>query len=48
MTKYASIHPGGKKILLGYGKDATELFMKYHSWVNADAIIGKCFIGMLE
>ena len=48
VTKYAAIHPGGKKIALGYGKDATELYNKYHSWVNVDAIIGKCFIGMLE
>lgn len=48
VTKYAPIHPGGKKIALGYGKDATELYNKYHSWVNVDAIIGKCFIGMLE
>lgn len=48
VTKYAPIHPGGKKINLGFGKDGTELFKKYHSWVNTDAIIGKCFIGILE
>ena len=54
VTKYATIHPGGKKINLGFGKDATALYRrlglagKYHSWVNIDSIIGKCYIGLLE
>ena len=48
VTKYATIHPGGKKINLGFGKDATDLFKKYHSWVNTEAIVGKCYIGLLE
>lgn len=29
VTKYAPIHPGGKKINLGFGKDATELFRRF-------------------
>ena len=26
ITEYASVHPGGKKIFLGKGKDCTKLF----------------------
>ena len=26
VTEYAKVHPGGKKIFLGSGKDCTELF----------------------
>lgn len=48
VTKYSGVHPGGKKINLGWGKDSTKLFQKYHSWVNIDSIIGKCFIGYLQ
>ena len=35
ITQYAKVHPGGKKIFLGKGRDCTELFNKYHPWVNA-------------
>jgi len=41
VTEYAKVHPGGKKIFLGKGKDCTELFKKYHSWVNCHFMIGK-------
>jgi cytochrome b involved in lipid metabolism len=35
VTKYARIHPGGfAKIMLGAGKDCTELFKKYHAYIN--------------
>mmetsp|Transcript_57272 Transcript_57272/g.78688 ORF Transcript_57272/g.78688 Transcript_57272/m.78688 type:complete len:81 (+) Transcript_57272:511-753(+) len=34
VTQYAKVHPGGKKIFLGSGKDCTELFDKYHHWVS--------------
>src|SRR5690606_26868121 len=34
---YLDFHPGGKiQLKRGAGKEATELFMKTHSWVNVD------------
>jgi cytochrome b involved in lipid metabolism len=48
ITNYLSFHPGGKSILLGMaGKDATELFNKYHSWVNEEALLKNYFKGFL-
>lgn len=34
-------------LLQGAGKDATQLFNKYHPWVNADALMEACLIGSL-
>ncbi|CAI2377593.1 unnamed protein product [Moneuplotes crassus] len=48
ITSYVKSHPGGKKIMAGAGKDCTELFNKYHHWVNANFIIGKLQIGVLK
>jgi|JI10StandDraft_1071094.scaffolds.fasta_scaffold884777_1 cytochrome-b5 reductase len=48
ITDYARVHPGGKKIMLGAGKDCTELFNKYHPWVNCGFLIGKYHIGMVK
>lgn len=48
ITKYIAFHPGGKpKLMLGAGKDCTDLFDKFHRWVNIDNILGKCVIGVL-
>ena len=47
VTKYANVHPGGKKIFLGKGKDCTELYNKYHPWVNCHAIVGKFQVGII-
>ena len=47
ITNYISRHPGGSVIKDGIGKDATTLFNKYHSWVNAEYILKDCFIGRL-
>ncbi|GMM31375.1 Irc21 protein [Martiniozyma asiatica (nom. inval.)] len=48
ITDYIDYHPGGAKILLAYcGKDATDAFMKYHRWVNADRMLDACFLGFL-
>jgi cytochrome b involved in lipid metabolism len=45
-SAYLPYHPGGiNEILRGAGKDATSLFEEYHKWVNADAMLKKCFIG---
>ena len=48
VTEYRKYHPGGDKILLGKGKDATALYKKYHPWVNHSALIGKYFKGHLQ
>jgi cytochrome b involved in lipid metabolism len=49
ITNYLPYHPGGDSILKkgAAGKDCTELFEKYHRWVNMDGIVGKCLIGRL-
>lgn len=48
VTAYLPFHPGGKRQLMrGAGKDATELFMKIHPWVNVDMLLDKCFVGYL-
>lgn len=45
-TKYIQYHPGGvPKLMMGAGKDCTSLFNKYHPWVNAVGMIGKCMVG---
>jgi len=41
VTQYAKVHPGGRKIFLGKGKDCTKLFQQYHPWVNVPYLIGK-------
>ncbi|KAI8614713.1 cytochrome b5-like heme/steroid binding domain-containing protein, partial [Chytriomyces sp. MP71] len=48
-TQYAAYHPGGvSQLMRGAGKDATELFMKVHPWVNLDYILSdKCLVGYL-
>lgn len=48
ITPYLPYHPGGEEILMqAAGKDCTELFVKYHRWVNAESMIGKCLVGTL-
>ncbi|KAG2438980.1 hypothetical protein HYH02_010772 [Chlamydomonas schloesseri] len=48
ISPYLRFHPGGVPILMkAAGKDGTALFMKYHSWVNADALLEKCLVGLL-
>lgn len=49
MTQYIAYHPGGKqKLMLGAGKDCTDLFNKFHRWVNIDSILARCVIGVLS
>ncbi len=48
ITPYLKFHPGGAAILVkAAGKDGTALFTKYHAWVNADALLEKCLVGLL-
>jgi cytochrome b involved in lipid metabolism len=49
ITQYSPYHPGGESIILETaGTDCTELFNKYHKWVNIKALLGKHVIGNLE
>ncbi|KAJ3318339.1 hypothetical protein HDU76_000858, partial [Blyttiomyces sp. JEL0837] len=49
VTHYLRFHPGGVgQLMRGAGKDATELFLKVHPWVNLDYLLGdKCLVGYL-
>ena len=48
ITNYFPYHPGGDEILRqAAGKDCTDLFMKYHRWINCDSILGKVCVGTL-
>lgn len=50
LTPYLHYHPGGIKILLTKGvagADCTDLFNKYHRWVNGATMLKKCEIGWL-
>jgi hypothetical protein len=33
--------------MLGAGKDCTDLFEKFHRWVNIDTILSKSLVGIL-
>lgn len=49
LTLYLDYHPGGaKKLMLGAGKDATDLFNEHHPWVNFHSLVGKLKIGTLK
>mmetsp|Transcript_10308 Transcript_10308/g.22135 ORF Transcript_10308/g.22135 Transcript_10308/m.22135 type:complete len:283 (+) Transcript_10308:260-1108(+) len=48
ITPYLKFHPGGADILAKVaGKDGTSLFMKYHPWVNLNALMAACLVGTL-
>lgn len=41
-------HPGGENELMrGAGRDAAKLFMEVHPWVNWEAMLGECLVGVL-
>ncbi|WOH08035.1 hypothetical protein DCAR_0727471 [Daucus carota subsp. sativus] len=49
ITPYMKFHPGGVDFLMkAVGKDCTALFKKYHAWVNADFLLEKCLVGVLD
>lgn len=49
ITPYMEYHPGGIDILKPFlGKDGTRPFMKYHQWVNEDALLDKLAVGYLS
>ena len=48
ITPFLKYHPGGKRQLMrAAGKESTSLFIKVHTWVNAERILSKCVIGPL-
>ncbi|PYH36889.1 heme/steroid binding protein [Aspergillus neoniger CBS 115656] len=48
ITPYLPFHPGGRgELLRGAGKDSGRLFFDIHPWVNWDAILGECLVGIL-
>ncbi|KAL4979657.1 hypothetical protein BDW66DRAFT_126940 [Aspergillus desertorum] len=48
ISPYLPFHPGGKgELLRGAGKDSGKLFLEVHPWVNWDAILGECLVGIL-
>ncbi|KAI8804559.1 hypothetical protein BJ742DRAFT_760375 [Cladochytrium replicatum] len=48
VTPYLKYHPGGvSQLMRGAGRDATELYLKIHPWVNIDVMLDKCFLGYL-
>jgi cytochrome-b5 reductase len=49
ITPFLDFHPGGAdELFRGAGQDCTELYNKYHAWVNADAVMGKLRLGKLQ
>jgi cytochrome b involved in lipid metabolism len=49
ITPYLEFHPGGiDKLMLGAGRDCTQLFDKYHSWVNYEHLLQKCYLGHVD
>ncbi|KAL0349356.1 UNVERIFIED_CONTAM: cytochrome domain-containing protein RLF [Sesamum angustifolium] len=49
IAPYMKFHPGGADMLMkGVGKDCTSLFNKYHAWVNAEFLLEKCLVGVLN
>eukprot|EP00667_Euglena_gracilis_P028601 EG_transcript_36698 len=48
-TKFLKFHPGGVGSLLKVaGKDGTQAFDKFHSWVDLDDILSCCVVGILQ
>uniref|UniRef100_A0A5B7BGC7 Cytochrome b5 heme-binding domain-containing protein n=1 Tax=Davidia involucrata TaxID=16924 RepID=A0A5B7BGC7_DAVIN len=49
ISPYMKFHPGGVDMLMkAVGKDCTSLFNKYHAWVNAEFLLEKCLVGILD
>jgi len=48
ITSYLPFHPGGEpELMRGAGRDAAKLFMEVHPWVNWEAMLGECLVGIL-
>lgn len=48
ITPYLPFHPGGEgELMRGAAKDAGQLFMEAHPWVNWDNMLFECMVGIL-
>ncbi|KAG5936165.1 hypothetical protein E4U53_000276 [Claviceps sorghi] len=48
ITPYAAYHPGGiPELMRGAARDGTTLFGQVHPWVNYEAMLSACLIGLL-
>ncbi|KAI0473593.1 hypothetical protein GGR56DRAFT_695979 [Xylariaceae sp. FL0804] len=48
LTPYLGFHPGGApELLRAAGRDGTRLFADVHPWVNYDAMLAACLVGLL-
>ncbi|KIW98959.1 uncharacterized protein Z519_00622 [Cladophialophora bantiana CBS 173.52] len=48
ITPYIPFHPGGAgEIMRGAGRDSVKLFIEVHPWVNWDAMLSECLVGIL-
>lgn len=49
VTPYMKYHPGGvDELMRGAGKNATDLFVQVHQWVNIQNMLEKCLLGPLD
>ncbi|XP_047322311.1 cytochrome b5 domain-containing protein RLF [Impatiens glandulifera] len=49
IAPYMKFHPGGVDMInKAAGRDCTSLFNKYHAWVNAEFLLEKCLVGILD
>ncbi|XP_068669178.1 cytochrome b5 domain-containing protein RLF [Aristolochia californica] len=49
ISPYMKFHPGGVDMLMkAAGKDSTSLFNKYHAWVNAEFLLERCLVGIID
>ncbi|KAG6006506.1 hypothetical protein E4U43_000435 [Claviceps pusilla] len=48
ITPYAAYHPGGiPELMRGAARDGTKLFGEVHPWVNYEAMLSACLVGLL-
>ena len=48
VTPYMDFHPGGwDELIMGAGRDATDLFNDVHSWVNYESMLAACLVAKL-
>ncbi|KAJ2161479.1 hypothetical protein GGF46_001418 [Coemansia sp. RSA 552] len=48
ITRYLDFHPGGHRELMRVaGKDGSALFFATHAWVNFEAMLRECLVGMV-
>jgi hypothetical protein len=47
ITPYLPFHPGGEaELMRAAGRDGTQLFQEYHSWINWDNMLSQCLVGI--